>query len=88
MVKTYAKEHKCLQSRTVRACTSEFLSKQIVDQIEGNPQIPIRALQDQMQKKFELGISKMKAFRVKNDSKRAVNGGLHLALSSFERLHE
>ncbi|GKE48039.1 hypothetical protein Tco_1479297, partial [Tanacetum coccineum] len=30
-----------------------------------NPDIPIRAVQDQMQKQFEVGVSKMKAFRAK-----------------------
>ncbi|GKA87817.1 hypothetical protein Tco_0809581 [Tanacetum coccineum] len=53
-VKTYTNEHKCLQSTEIHACTSKFLSKGIVEQIEKNPDIPIRALQDELQKKYEL----------------------------------
>ncbi|GJX98969.1 mutator type transposase [Tanacetum coccineum] len=54
-VRTYSDEHKCLQSRKVHACTSKFLSKGIVDQIEKNPDVPIRALQAELQQKYELG---------------------------------
>lgn len=74
MVKTFNGNHKCLQSRQVKACTAEFLSKQIVDQIESNPEIPVRVVQDQLQKKFELGISKMKPYRAKSKAVIQVKG--------------
>ncbi|GJT56034.1 hypothetical protein Tco_0991088 [Tanacetum coccineum] len=64
-VRTYNEEHKCLQSRKIIACTHKFLSKGIVDQVEKNPDIPIRALQEELQRKYELGVSRQKAFRAK-----------------------
>ncbi|GKB46913.1 mutator type transposase [Tanacetum coccineum] len=73
-VKTYTDEHKCLQSREIHACTSKFLSKGIVEQIEKNPDIPIRALQDELQKKYELGVSRMKAFKAKSAALNQVKG--------------
>ncbi|KAL4577609.1 hypothetical protein LXL04_013719 [Taraxacum kok-saghyz] len=45
-VKTYVKEHVCLQSRKINACNYKFLSKSIIDQLETNPEIPIRALKE------------------------------------------
>ncbi|GJZ76687.1 hypothetical protein Tco_0641359 [Tanacetum coccineum] len=73
-VKTYTDEHKCLQSREIHACTSKFLSKGIVEQIEKNLDIPIRALQDELQKKYELGVSRMKAFKAKSAALNQVKG--------------
>ncbi|GJX96569.1 putative transcription factor interactor and regulator CCHC(Zn) family protein, partial [Tanacetum coccineum] len=35
------------------------------DQVEKNPDIPIRALQEELQRKYELGVSRQKAFRAK-----------------------
>ncbi|GKB52864.1 reverse transcriptase domain-containing protein, partial [Tanacetum coccineum] len=66
-VKTYTDEHKCLQSMEIHACTSKFLSKGILEQIEKNPDIPIRALQDELQKKYELGNTYRKN-KVKSDT--------------------
>ncbi|GJY20785.1 hypothetical protein Tco_0393351 [Tanacetum coccineum] len=65
VVKTFKDDHKCLQSRQIKQCTSTFLSKQITDLITMNPQIPIKAIQEQMQKKFHVSVSKHKAFRAK-----------------------
>ncbi|KAL4577441.1 hypothetical protein LXL04_013550 [Taraxacum kok-saghyz] len=45
-VKTYVKEHVCLQSRKINACNYKFLSKSKIDQLETNPEIPIRALKE------------------------------------------
>nr|GEV95614.1 hypothetical protein [Tanacetum cinerariifolium] len=67
-------EHKCLQSREIHACTSKFLAKGIVEQIEKNHDIPIRALQDELQKKYELGVSRMKAFRAKSAALHQIKG--------------
>ncbi|GKE44425.1 hypothetical protein Tco_1471709, partial [Tanacetum coccineum] len=66
--------HKCLQSRQIHACTSKFLSKGIVDQIEKNPDVPIRALQAELQQKYELGVSRHKAFRAKAAALNQVRG--------------
>ncbi|GKA67488.1 hypothetical protein Tco_0767405 [Tanacetum coccineum] len=43
-----------VESRKIIACTHKFLSKGIVDQVEKNPDIPIRALQEELQRKYEL----------------------------------
>nr|GEW92051.1 hypothetical protein [Tanacetum cinerariifolium] len=65
VIKTFKDEHKCLQSRKFKYCTSSFLSKGITNLIILNPQMPIKAIQEQMQKKFHVVVSKDKAFRVK-----------------------
>nr|GEX87214.1 hypothetical protein [Tanacetum cinerariifolium] len=64
-LKRFVDEHTCLQSRFVSRCTTKFLSKIIEKTIKPNPKIPIAALKDQLQKKFELGVSKAKVFRAK-----------------------
>ncbi|GKE35935.1 zinc finger, SWIM-type containing protein, partial [Tanacetum coccineum] len=73
-VRTYTDEHKCLQSREIRACTSKFLSKGIVDHKEKNPYILVKALQDELQKKYQLGVSRQKAFRTKSAALNQVKG--------------
>ncbi|GKB36216.1 mutator type transposase [Tanacetum coccineum] len=65
VIKIFKDEHKCLQSRKIKYCTSSFLSKHIADLIILNPHMPIKAIQEQMQKKFNVSISKDKAFRAK-----------------------
>ncbi|GJR58588.1 mutator type transposase [Tanacetum coccineum] len=37
----------------------------VIKSLATNPDIPVRAVKDQMQKQFEMGVSKMKAFRAK-----------------------
>ncbi|GJU80916.1 hypothetical protein Tco_1283281 [Tanacetum coccineum] len=53
---------------------TKFLSKGIVDQVEKNPDIPIRALQEELQRKYELGVSRQKAFRAKAAALNQVKG--------------
>nr|GEX72494.1 transposase, MuDR [Tanacetum cinerariifolium] len=59
-VKRLNDNHTCLQSRTVGKCTASFLSKKVKETIKPNPKVPISALKDQLQKKYELGMSDMK----------------------------
>nr|GEX21214.1 hypothetical protein [Tanacetum cinerariifolium] len=59
-VKTFKDTHKCLQSRIVKKCTASFLSKSVEESIKPNPKIPLNALKDQLQKQYEVGISKQK----------------------------
>ncbi|GKA57321.1 hypothetical protein Tco_0756509, partial [Tanacetum coccineum] len=66
LVRTYKKEHIYLQSRQIKAATASFLSKHVLDLITLNPKIPIKPVQDQMQKQFQVGVSKHKAFRAKS----------------------
>ncbi|GJZ34765.1 hypothetical protein Tco_0580582 [Tanacetum coccineum] len=73
-VRTYTNEHKCLQSREIHACTSKFFVKGIIKQVEKNPDIPIRTLQYELQKKYELVVSRMKAFRAKSVAINQVKG--------------
>ncbi|KAJ9565743.1 hypothetical protein OSB04_001709 [Centaurea solstitialis] len=65
MVKTFENTHKCLQSMRVKACTSSFLSKEFMQTIIHNREIPIKALQMEMQRKYGQKFSHMKAFRAK-----------------------
>nr|KAJ0193739.1 hypothetical protein LSAT_V11C800405860 [Lactuca sativa] len=73
-VRTYEKKHVCLQTRIGKACTYKFLSKQIVQQVESNPTIPTRALQEQLQRQYQCDISKMKVFRAKTEENIHVRG--------------
>ncbi|KAJ0592089.1 putative MULE transposase domain-containing protein [Helianthus annuus] len=74
MVKTLITEHKCLQTRNIYACTSTFLSQQMLEQIDENPEIPVKAVQEQFQRRYELAVSKMKAYRAKIKAKKQVQG--------------
>ncbi|GJS02021.1 hypothetical protein Tco_0318529 [Tanacetum coccineum] len=47
-VRTLIEDHNCLQSREIKACTSRFLSDHIIKSLATNPDIPVRAVQDQM----------------------------------------
>nr|KAJ0194401.1 hypothetical protein LSAT_V11C800437320 [Lactuca sativa] len=73
-VKTYEDSHSCLQTRTVRACSSKFLANNILHQVESNPKIPTRALQEELVQRYSLSISKMKVFRAKAMAKQYVYG--------------
>ncbi|GKA69081.1 mutator type transposase [Tanacetum coccineum] len=64
-VRTLTEYHNCLQSREIKACTSRFLLDHIIKSLATNPDIPVKGVQDQMQKKFDVEVSKMKAFRAK-----------------------
>ncbi|CAI9269875.1 unnamed protein product [Lactuca saligna] len=74
MVKYYNKEHRCLQTHNVKACTYKFLAKNIATQVESNPTIPIRALQEQLQCDYQVGLSKMKVFRDRTEALNRVQG--------------
>ncbi|KAK1411976.1 hypothetical protein QVD17_32873 [Tagetes erecta] len=74
MIKTLVDEHTCLQTRTVSKCTAAFLANHLVDQLQENPKIPVVAVQEQLQRKFELGVSKMKAFRAKTKAMMKIYG--------------
>ena len=73
-VKKFIDEHHCLQTRDVKKCTATFLSKEIEHSIKPNPKIPLAALKDQLQKKYELGVSRQKVFRAKQMAQERVIG--------------
>ncbi|GJX08639.1 mutator type transposase [Tanacetum coccineum] len=81
LVKTFKDEHKCLQSRQIKHCTSTFLSKLITDLITMNPQIPIKVIQEQMQKKYHVSVSKHKAFRAKAKVQVHLRGNVKIQYS-------
>ncbi|GJW70014.1 hypothetical protein Tco_0126931 [Tanacetum coccineum] len=73
-----ANKGKKITSEVVKQCTSTFLSKHVTNIIHQNPEIPIKALQDQMKKQFQVGISKHKAFRVKAKVVETLKGDAEL----------
>ncbi|GJY88113.1 mutator type transposase [Tanacetum coccineum] len=84
-VKRLDDEHTCLQSRFVSKCTAKFLSKTVEETIKPNPKIPIAALKDQLQKKFELGVSRAKVLRAKQMAQDNVIGDY---VNQFARLKD
>nr|GEW68018.1 hypothetical protein [Tanacetum cinerariifolium] len=73
-VRTLIENHTCVQSRAIKACTSRFLADHVIKSLATNLDIPVRAVQDQMQKQLEVGVSKMKAFRVKRIASDIMTG--------------
>nr|XP_043617813.1 uncharacterized protein LOC122589574 isoform X2 [Erigeron canadensis] len=53
------------------------MSKQIRDQIKGNPEIPTKALQSELEQKLELNVSWMKVFRAKKQAEKEIQGDYH-----------
>ncbi|GKD49797.1 mutator type transposase [Tanacetum coccineum] len=56
-VRTLIEDHTCIQSRAIKACTSRFLADHVIKSLATNPDILVRAVQDQMQKQFEAQLS-------------------------------
>ncbi|KAK1424728.1 hypothetical protein QVD17_20066 [Tagetes erecta] len=54
VVKTLVDQHHCLQTRDVNLYTISFIAREIEPIIQSNPTIPLRALQDQIQRKHQL----------------------------------
>ncbi|GKE54799.1 hypothetical protein Tco_1489955, partial [Tanacetum coccineum] len=52
-VRTLIEDHKCLTSREIKACTSRFLLDHVIKTLATNLDIPMRVVQDQMQKQFD-----------------------------------
>ncbi|KAL4589414.1 hypothetical protein LXL04_002321 [Taraxacum kok-saghyz] len=73
-VKTLKDNHSCLRSRKLRACTATFLSKEILSQIETDPRLPLRALVEHIESKYEVGVSMDKIFRAKAAATKIVVG--------------
>ncbi|GJX45542.1 hypothetical protein Tco_0262218 [Tanacetum coccineum] len=73
-VRTLIEDHTCIQSRAIKACTYRFLVDHVIKSLVTNPDIPVRAVQDQIQKQFEVGVSKMKAFRAKRIASDIITG--------------
>jgi hypothetical protein len=75
-VKTYNPTHTCLNSRVNLHLTAKFMSQEdwMMKQVETNPNIPIKHLQQEAAMRYELNVSKMKAFRAKAQARQQVEG--------------
>nr|GEV50939.1 hypothetical protein [Tanacetum cinerariifolium] len=73
LVRPYKEEHKCLQSRKIKTCTSTFLSKHIQDLLAMNLEMPMKAIKEHM-KKIHVAVSKTKAFRAKAKAQSHLKG--------------
>ncbi|GJW57712.1 mutator type transposase [Tanacetum coccineum] len=49
-VRTLIEDHTCIQSRSIKACTSRFLADHVIKSLVTNPDILVRAVQDQIYK--------------------------------------
>ncbi|GJV58884.1 hypothetical protein Tco_1464984 [Tanacetum coccineum] len=56
----------------IKHCTYKFLSEKIFEQVRINPNIPVKAVQDQLQRELEVQISMRKAFRAKAKAEREI----------------
>ena len=66
-----------------------FLSEQIVDTVEANPEIPLRALCEMLEKKYQLGLSDMKVHRAKTKALESIKGDFPAQYSCLkDYLHE
>ncbi|GJW71048.1 receptor-like cytoplasmic kinase 176 [Tanacetum coccineum] len=81
VVKTYKDEHQCLQSKKIKHCTSSFLAKYITDLLTMDPGMPVKAIQEQMQKKFHVAVSNTKAFRAKAKAQVHLKGDVKVQYS-------
>ncbi|GJX21462.1 RNA-directed DNA polymerase, eukaryota [Tanacetum coccineum] len=71
---TYDKGDLCPLVLKIKHCTYKFLSEKIFDQVRVNLEIPVKAVQDQLQRDLELQISMSKAFRSKAKAEREIRG--------------
>ncbi|KAK1408172.1 hypothetical protein QVD17_39807 [Tagetes erecta] len=73
-VKTISGEHNCLQTREVAMYTRTFIAKEIQPMVESNPEIPLTAIQDVIQKKHQIQVSLHKVSRAKKLAKQKIHG--------------
>nr|GEZ76694.1 transposase, mutator type [Tanacetum cinerariifolium] len=66
------------KSKKIKYCTADFLSEDIIDQVNTNKEIPVKVIQEQLQRKFQLVVSRMKAFRAKAKAVDNVRGNFTL----------
>jgi hypothetical protein len=76
IVKTYTPNHICLNSRQNSYLTSKFMSQEdwVMRQVESNPNVSIKSLQEEASRKYELKVSRMQAFRAKVHAAKVVQG--------------
>ncbi|XP_035845310.1 uncharacterized protein LOC110933462 [Helianthus annuus] len=74
VVKTLNKEHVCLNTRDVRLCTVAWLSKKIQHTVKNNPGIPLKALQEDLQRKYQVEVTLHQVFRAMMKATEKVQG--------------
>ncbi|XP_023753003.1 uncharacterized protein LOC111901385 [Lactuca sativa] len=73
-VKTLLDKHTCDQTRKLRACTMKYISVEILYMVESNPTVPLRSIQDHVQKMLQVGVSIHKVHREKATTTKQVTG--------------
>ncbi|GJZ93716.1 hypothetical protein Tco_0665919, partial [Tanacetum coccineum] len=58
----------------IKHYTYKFLSEKIFEQVRANPDILVKAIQDQLQRELEVRISMSKAFKAKAKAKKEIRG--------------
>ncbi|KAJ0794949.1 hypothetical protein HanPI659440_Chr04g0144781 [Helianthus annuus] len=74
VVKTLNKEHVCLNTRDVRLCIVAWLSKKIQHTMKNNPGIPLKALQEDLQRNYQVEVTLHQVFRAKMKAIEKVQG--------------
>ncbi|GKD06072.1 heat stress transcription factor B-4-like protein, partial [Tanacetum coccineum] len=75
----HGKRDLCPWVLEIKHCTYKLLSEKIFEQVRVNPNIPVKAVQDQLQRKMEVQISMSKAFKAKAKAEREIRGD-HIAV--------
>ncbi|XP_022041949.1 uncharacterized protein LOC110944602 [Helianthus annuus] len=75
-VKTHKPEHTCLQTRESLHLTAKFMAKEpaVKRLVECNKDISVRTIQEELARKYELRVSRMKAFRAMSLASKEVQG--------------
>jgi len=77
VVTTFKDVHVCLQTRKVDKCNISFIVKNVMDILIVNPTIPVRSLQELLQKKLQVEVSENQVYRAKDIAMKAINGYFH-----------
>lgn len=74
MVKSIVTDHNCVNTREIKACTTNFMAKNLIGQVERNPTIRVSVVHEELQKKYEVGFLRMQDFRAKQIAQKQVFG--------------
>ncbi|KAK9049348.1 hypothetical protein SSX86_031684 [Deinandra increscens subsp. villosa] len=86
-VTTYCSEHKCTPTRDLTAFNTEFLVKEewVVSKMESNPKISIKAMQQELQARYQLRVSRIQAHRSKSRATDLLRGNF---ADQYQRLRD
>ncbi|KAK9067620.1 hypothetical protein SSX86_011731 [Deinandra increscens subsp. villosa] len=76
MIKTYKPTHTCTKTRTPKACIAGYMAKEkwVLSQVECNPNLSIKSIQEHLQTNLGVAVSRQKAFRTKQQAIEQVRG--------------